>query len=180
MFGFLNSSMTASTQRFLIFELGRNNQKGVKRIFSLSLQTHAIISLILVLIAETIGLWFLYNKLIIPQDRFEAALWVYQCAVVSTVILIMSVPYNALIIAHEKMSAFAYISILEVLFKLGVVFFLYHWEGDKLVIYAILLLIVQGIVRLIYGIYCRQNFKAYKYSFVKDGQGMKELFFFAG
>ena len=180
MFGFLNSSMTASTQRFLIFELGRNNQKGVKRIFSLSLQTHAIISLILVLIAETIGLWFLYNKLIIPQDRFEAALWVYQCAVVSTVILIMSVPYNALIIAHEKMSAFAYISILEVLLKLGVVFFLYHWEGDKLVIYAILLLIVQGVVRLIYGIYCRRNFKAYKYSFVKDGQGMKELFFFAG
>lgn len=177
MFGFLNSSMTASTQRFLIFELGRNNQKGVKRIFSLSLQTHAIISLILVLIAETIGLWFLYNKLIIPQDRFEAALWVYHCAVVSTVILIMSVPYNALIVAHEKMSAFAYISILEVLLKLGVVFFLYHWEGDKLVIYAILLLIVQGVVRLIYGIYCRRNFKAYKYSFVKDGQGMKELFF---
>ena len=133
MFGFLNSSMTASTQRYLTFELGKGNFQALKKVFSLSIQTHAIISLILIFLAETVGLWFFCNKLVIPLERFDAALWVYQCAVVAAVILIMSVPYNAMIVAYEKMSAFAYISILEVSLKLGIAFFLYWWKGDKLI-----------------------------------------------
>lgn len=180
MFGFLNSSMTASTQRFLTYELGKGNIQALKKVFSLSIQTHAIISLILIFLAETIGLWFFCNKLVIPSERFEAALWVYQCAIVAAVILIMSVPYNAMIVAYEKMSAFAYISILEVSLKLGIVFFLYCWKGDKLIAYAVLLLLVQGLIRLVYGIFCKRHFSTCNFIFVKDKSAMKELFSFAG
>lgn len=180
MFGFLNSSMTASTQRYLTFELGKGNFQALKKVFSLSIQTHAIISLILIFLAETVGLWFFCNKLVIPLERFDAALWVYQCAVVAAVILIMSVPYNAMIVAYEKMSAFAYISILEVSLKLGIVFFLYWWKGDKLIVYAVLLLFVQGVIRLVYGIYCKKHFSKCSFTFVKDKSAMEELFSFAG
>ena len=109
MFGFINGSMTSATQRYLTFELGQNNRTQLTKVFSTSLSIHAIISFLIIVLAETVGLWFLWNKMQIPADRMNAAFWVFQCSVAASVIMIMSVPYNAAIIAHERMSAFAYI-----------------------------------------------------------------------
>ena len=117
MFGFINTAMAASTQRYLTFELGRGNKEQLFKVFSTSVQIHACIALLIVLLAETIGLWFLYHKMTIPAGRMDAALWVYQFSILSTVVLIMSVPYNASIIAHERMSAFAYISVVCVTYR---------------------------------------------------------------
>lgn len=158
MFGFLNTAMTSTTQRYITFYLGKGNISDLKNIFSNCLLTHAIICVIVVVLAETVGLWFLYNKMVIPEDRLTAALIVFQCSIIATIVMIMSVPYNADIVAHEKMSAFAYISILEVTLKLVIVYLLVFVSYDKLILYAFLLLIVQILIRLIYGNYCKRHF----------------------
>ena len=168
MFGFINGSMASATQRYLTFELGQDNRNQLAKVFATSLSIHAIISFFIVLLAETIGLWFLWNKMQIPADRMNAAFWVFQCSVAASVIMIMSVPYNAAIIAHEKMSAFAYISIIEVSFKLLVVYFLQYFHVDKLILYAVLIVIVQFIIRLCYSWYCNRHFKETKYRWIWD------------
>ena len=104
MFSFINSSMSAATQRYITFALGRDDKVRLKKIFNTSLIIHGGISILLILLAETIGLWFLWNKMQVPMERMEAAFWVYQSSIVASVIMIMSVPYNAAIVAHEKMS----------------------------------------------------------------------------
>ena len=113
MFGFLNAAMASSTQRFITFALGKGDSDRLQTVFSTTLQIHTLIAFIIFLLGETIGLWFLYNKMQIPAERIDAAFWVLQCSIVSTIVMIVSVPYNACIIAHERMSAFAYISVLE-------------------------------------------------------------------
>ena len=152
MFGLLNGAMATSTQRYLTFELGRNNSEQLRIVFATSMQIHVLISLIIVILAETVGLWFLYYKMTIPEGRIDAALWVYQFAVLSFVVLVMSVPYNATIIAHEKMAAFAYISVLEVVLKLLIVYVLLIGSWDKLKLYALLLFLVQLSIR---AFFCR-------------------------
>ena len=109
--GFLNTSMSVSTSRFITFALGKNDMKNQSHVFSTSLQIHFFIALVILLIGETVGLWFVSNKMTIPADRMSAALWVYQCSIATSIVSVISVPYNATIIAHEKMSTFAYISI---------------------------------------------------------------------
>ena len=158
MFTFLNGGMVASTQRYLNFEIGKGDKEKLSRVFSTSLQIHGIIALIIIILSETVGLWFLYEKLVIPDERMNAAFWVYQCSIIACVVNIMSVPYNADIVAHEKMSAFAYISILEVSFKLFIVYLLYISPWDRLIVYAILLLAVQLLIRWIYASYCNRCF----------------------
>ena len=118
MFTFINSAMVSSTQRYLNFELATGNESKLKSVFNTSVQIHAIIAITIIVLGETIGLWFLLEKLVIPEGRMTAAIWVYQCSILSCAVNIMSAPYNADIIAHEKMSAFAYISVLEVSLKL--------------------------------------------------------------
>ena len=118
MLAFINNAMSSATQRYITFELGKQNRVRLNHIFSTALQIHGLISLLIFILGETIGLWFFYEKLVIPIDRMNAAMWVYQCSIVSAVVGIMSVPYNADIVAHEKMSAFAYISVLETILKL--------------------------------------------------------------
>lgn len=180
MISFLNGTMAAATQRYISFELGRNNFQQLQKVFSTTLQIHGFISLIVVLLAETIGLWLFYNKMQIPVDRIMAALVVYQCSVLSVVISIMSVPYNADIIAHEKMSAFAYITILEVVLRLFCVYMLTICLVDKLILYAILLLGVYLFIRLCYGYYCNRHFPESKYKWIFDKLLLKEIFAFAG
>lgn len=107
MFGFLNSSMSAATQRYITFELGKGDEKSLNKIFSLSLQIHVLIAIVTVLLIESVGLWFLYYKMTIPPERMTAAFWVLQASALTFIFSIMSVPYNADIIAHERMSAFA-------------------------------------------------------------------------
>ncbi|NLK11778.1 MAG: lipopolysaccharide biosynthesis protein [Staphylococcus equorum] len=179
MFGFLNSSMAGATQRFLTFELGKGNLDRLKKVFSTSIHIHFIIALIVVLLAETIGLWFLYNKMIIPVERMDAAFWVFQFSVLSAVVLFISIPYNAVIIAHERMSAFAYISIIDVVLKLLIVYLLSLTSYDRLIFYAFLLLIVQVLIRITYGIYCKRHFIETAYRFVWDKMLFKEMANFA-
>ena len=180
MFTFINSAMAGATQRYLTFELGRGDFNRLQKVFSTSINVHLIISLIILIAAETFGLWFVYNYLTIPEDRFNAALWVYQASILSTIIMMLSVPYNAAIIAHERMSAFAYISVLEVVLKLVIVYALTVSEADKLILYAVLMLLVQILIRLIYGWYCGKHFPETKYSIIFDKKLIREMTGFAG
>lgn len=181
MLGFLNSAMTASTQRFLTYEIGRNDLQKLREVFSMSITIHIVIAVLIVLLAETAGLWFLKNKLVIPADRMYAAHWVYQLSVFSFIIMVLSVPYNALIIAHEKMKTFALIGILEVFMKLAVVFLLMFFAFDKLILYALLLFVISIAIRIIYGIYCSRNFEeSRRYSFRWDKALFKSMGSFAG
>lgn len=179
MFGFINSSMTSATQRYIIFALGKGDAKRLPTVFGTTLQIHTMIAAIIVLLGETVGLWFLYNKMQIPVERMNAAFWVLQCSIVSTVVMIVSVPYNACIIAHEKMSAFAYISVLEAILKLIIVYLLLIFPFDKLIVYALLTLIVQLFIRFCYSIYCHRHFQETKYKHVWDKHLFKEMTSFA-
>ena len=180
MFGFLNGAMTTSTQRYLTFELGRGDFHQLHKVFCTSVSIHALISVVVNILAETVGLWFLMNKMTIPEVRMDAALWVYHFAILSFVVMIMSVPYNATIIAHEKMSAFAYISVLEVVLKLLIVYALLISDTDKLKLYAVLIFIVQLSIRFIYGRYCNRHFQETKFRWLWDSRLFKEMLSFAG
>ena len=169
MFGFINGSMTSATQRYLTFELGQNNRTQLTKVFSTSLSIHAIISFLIIVLAETVGLWFLWNKMQIPADRMNAAFWVFQCSVAASAI-----------IAHERMSAFAYISIIEVSLKLLIVCFLRYFHTDKLILYAALIVIVQLVIRLCYSWYCNRHFKETKYRWIWDKTLFCEMTGFAG
>lgn len=180
MFGFINGSMSSATQRYITFALGKGDKNRLQTVFSTTLQIHTLIAGVIVLLGETVGLWFLYNKMQIPVDRMDAAFWVLQCSIVSAVIMIISVPYNADIVAHEKMSAFAYISILEVVLKLAIVYMLLVFSFDKLVLYAFLLLAIQILIRFCYSYYCNKHFEETKYKHVWDKALFKEMTGFAG
>ena len=180
MFSFVNGAMKGVTQRYITFALGKGNQKQLSIAFNTSLQIHFLIALLIFVLAETVGLWFLKTKMNIPESREVAAFVVYQCSILSTLVLIMSVPYNAIIVAHERMSAFAYISIVEVGLKLVIAFALTIYTIDKLIFYAILLLIVQVLIRVIYGRYCAIHFSETKILKVKDRRLFREMLSFAG
>lgn len=156
---FLNGAMASSTQRYLNYELGVNNLDGLKKVYTTSMIIHIGVAVATILLAETIGLVFLNTYMNISPDRIGAANWVYQFSIATFVLNVISVPYNATIIAHEKMSAFAYISIVEVMLKLIVAVLISHAPFDALIYYALLILIVGLIVRFIYGYYCRRYFE---------------------
>ena len=180
MFAFINGGMVSATQRFITFEIGKGNMNKLKSVFSTSLQIHALISLIVIILGETVGLWFLYEKMVIPEGRMIAAMWVYQCSIIACVINIMSIPYNADIVAHERMSAFAYISIIEVSLKLAIVYLLLLSPWDKLIVYAILILLVQLSIRFVYSHYCQKHFEETKYIHSVNKLLFKEMVSFAG
>lgn len=180
MFGFINASMSSATQRYITFALGRGDMKRLQKVFSTALQIHVLIAVLIIILGETVGLWFMYTQMQIPADRMDAAFWVLQCSIISTVIMIISVPYNADIIAHEKMSAFAYISILEAVLKLTIVFALVLSPFDRLIFYAFLILAVQLLIRLCYSHYCSKHFEESKYRHVWDKSLFKEMTGFAG
>lgn len=180
MFTFLYGALVTSTQRYLNFELGRGNEEQLKRVFTASNYMLGIIAIILVIISETVGLWFFYNKMVIPDSRMTAAMWVYQLSIVTMVIQIMSAPYNSVIIAHEKMDVFAVISIIEVILKLAVVYVLLFWAGDKLILYAVLIVLVQLLIRFIYTVYCKRHYEEAKMVKGVDKALMIEMGKFAG
>ena len=180
MFGFLNGAMAAGTQRYLTFELGRKNYSRLRSVFITSVNIHILIALVVIILAETVGLWFLNNKMVIPDGRMDAAMWVYQFSVVSTAVMFVSVPYNATIIAHERMSVFAYISIFEAVMKLVIALALYLFHGDRLIMYGLMLLCVQVLVRIVYGIFCRKHFEEARYEFRFDRSLFREMLSFSG
>lgn len=155
---FINTALSAGSSRFLTFELGRNDFDKLRRTFSSVLIVHTALALFVVLVAETVGLWFIYNKLVIASNRLDAAVFALHFSVVTIFFTITQVPYNASIISHEKMSVYAYLSILEVCLKLAIVYLLQIAEWDKLKVYAVLLCIVQIGIALSYRLYCRCKF----------------------
>lgn len=175
MFGFLNNAMTSATQRFLSYELGRDDKIGVSNVFNISLLIHCGIALAAFILAETIGLWFLLNKLEIPHDRIDAANWVYHFSILALMVNIVSVPYNSLIIAYEKMGAFASISVIEVVLKLLIVLLLEFFGSDKLQLYAVLTFAVSFIIRVLYGIYCKIKISEIRFRFYWDKPLFKKI-----
>lgn len=180
-FSFLNNAMASSTQRFLVYHLGTNDSRKLKQIFSSAIIIHFVMAVVVVGLAEIMGLWFLQAKMIIPMERLEVAKWVFHLSVISSAITILSVPYNAAIIANERMGAFAAISIIETLLKLCVAIFISFCNGDRLLWYAGLLLGVSVIVRTIYGVYCSKSFPEAKLIFPRNNKLLyKEMTSFAG
>ena len=180
MFSFINASMSGATSRFLTYGLGANDSEHLKKIFSVSLEIHVVISLFVLILAETIGLWFLNKKLDIPQESMYAANWVYQCSILTAIISITQVPYNAAIIAHENMDVFAGVEIVNSILKLLIVFILYITVRDKLMIYGFLTLGVALIIALIYRIYCLRHYWECKFSLTNDRTLIKPMFSFFG
>lgn len=181
MFSLLSGSLSSAISRFITFELGKRNNDNLKGVFRTSVTIQAGMSVIVFILLESIGVWFLNEKMNIAPDRIYAANWVLQCSILAFIMGLISVPYNAVIIAHEHMSAFAYISIVETLLKLGIVYLLSVSLADKLISYAILLVIVSIIIRLIYGIYCNIYFEeCRKFKFGHDFSFLKQMGSFAG
>lgn len=180
LFAFFNSAMAAATQRFLAFEMGRGDMVRLQKVFSATLSIHILVSLVVVILAESVGLWFFYEYLNIPENRLDAAFWVYQLSVATFVVKMLQVPYNASVIANERMNIYAYVSILEVLLILSVVFILKWIEFDKLVLYGILLLLVSLVITTVYRIYCKRNLAGCHYSFEWDKPLYKELASYSG
>lgn len=180
MFTFINGSMNSSTSRFLTVSLAKGNSQELKATFSFAVTIHAILAFIILLLAETFGLWFFYHKMIIPAERMDTAFILYQLSIITTMLSIMSVPYNSSIISHEKMNAFAYISISDVVFKLLIVYIVIYLPWDKLLLYALLLFITQIVNQLIYIIYCQVHFEEAKYSLTWNKKLFVEMCGFAG
>lgn len=172
LFTFLNTSMTSATQRFLNFNLGELNNERLNTVFNTSLIIHAFISLAVLLLSESIGLWVLNNKMTIPPEKLFAANWIFQFSILSGIIYIATVPYHALIIANEKMKAFAYLSIIEVIAKLLAAYVVYTFDSNKLIYYSISLFFLTTSSRLIYIYYCNREFPESKLKLIWD----KKLF----
>lgn len=179
MFSMLSGSLNASISRFLTFELGKGDRDRLKEVFSTSVTIQIALALIVFVLAESIGLWFLNYKMVIPEDRMIAANWCFQFSIVTFAIDLISVPYNAAIIAHERMSAFAYISLLEAISRLVIAWLIAINPIDRLIFYAAMCAILSWIIRMVYARYCiRFEECRFKACFKRDL--LKQMFSFAG
>lgn len=177
---FLNAALATGSSRFLTFELGRGDKERLKQTFSSLLTAHFILALIIVILAETVGLWFLYHKMIIPPERMDAAVFAFHISIISAIFTITQVPYNASIISHEKMNVYAYMSIYEVVAKLAICYLLGVGNFDKLILYSVLLFIVQLSIILFYRFYCTRKYHETRYKFSLDKQILKPVLSFSG
>ena len=180
MFSLLSGSLSNAISRYITFELGKDDKKRLMEVFSTSVTVQIILAVIVIVLAEIVGVWFLNVKMNIPDGRMVAANWVFQCSLLTFAINLISIPYNACIIAHERMNAFAYVSILEAVLKLGAVLLLFVVGFDRLIVYAVLLVIVATVIRLIYGVYCDRHFDECKYHFSLNKPLIKEMTSLAG
>lgn len=180
MLQFVNGALSTGSSRFLTYEMGTGNFDKLKRTFSSVLTAHLLLALLIVLVAETAGLWFVYNKLVIPPERMDAAVFAYHLSILAAVFQITQVPYNASIISHEKMGIYAYVSIAEVTLKLAIVYALYISGWDKLMLYATLFCIVNISIVLFYRIYCTRKFEETHYKPLWDNDIMRGVLSYSG
>ena len=180
MLGFLTGSLGAASSRYITFDLGKGDMSVMKRTFGNIKSIHYILAGVILLVGETLGLWFMTTQLQIPAERETAAFWVYQFSIFSSIMSVVSVPYNATIIAHEKMSAFAYITIVDAVLKLLIVYLLVLLPFDKLIMYAILFFCIQAFDRIVYFTYCTRHFEETRTKCCRDKKLFKEIFVFAG
>lgn len=178
--GFINNALGTGSSRFITFGLGEGNLEKLKNIFATTLTGHIILALFVVIVAETVGLWFLHNKMVIPSDRMNAALWVFHLSILTAFFSLTQVPFNACIIAHEKMTVFAYISIVDAVCRLGIVYLLVIGQMDKLVLYAILHMILQVLILLFYRFYCTRHFQESRFRLYIEKGLFREILGFSG
>ena len=179
-FSFVSNAMATSTQRFLNFSLGENNETKVREIYSTSLLLHVLIAIAFFVLAESVGLWFVFYKLNIPDTRHSAAVIVYQISICATIFSIFRVPYNAMIIAYERMSFFAALSVIETLLKLLVVFLISVAKFDRLVFYSFLICVVSIVITWFYKLYCNKSFETARFTKVNEKSLVKEMLTFSG
>lgn len=177
---FMHSSLAGATIRFMNIEIGKANIEKLKSVFNSAIIIHFFLAALILLLAETVGLWFLYHNLNIEPGRFNAAFWVYQFSVVSVLMTVMQLPYDAAIIAHQKMSVYAYISILEAILKLMITYAVYISPFDKLIVYSGLVLLVSTLIRIIYQVYCIKNFEECSFKWIIDKPFIRSIFSFFG
>ena len=180
MLGFLKSSMHATYQRYFNVEMGRGNYAGVKDMFRSALAVQLILAVVIIVLAESVGLWFLYNKLVIPTERMDAAFWVFQSAVVSCLFTVLSGPFGAAITAYERMGAFAVISIVDAVLRLGIVLLLEYIHHDKLITYAFLLLLISLLNILFYVTYCKRRIPVVTIGLNWNRENLRSMFSFGG
>lgn len=177
---FMNNTLAGSASRFLSFEIGKIGTKDLKRVFTSILTIHFLFAIIMGMILESFGMWFVANKLIIPLERVEAAKMILHFSTVSATLTILMVPANALLIAHERMNVFAYLGLFQVFFKLIIALLLTRITGDSLVIYGVLLLISSFISFCLYHLYCQRKFDEYILRIKFDREKQKEMFAYTG
>lgn len=180
MFSVLSGALCAAISRFITFELGSGDMEKLKRVFSCSVTIQIGIALVIAVLAETVGLWFLNNKIVMDDNRLQAANWCYQFSILTFCMNLLYVPYNASIIAHEKMSAFAYITIIESLGKLLIAWLLLVWSFDRLISFSGLMMLLAIVVGIMYIYYCKIKFEECSYHFVYDHALLKQMFGFVG
>ncbi len=180
MFSFLSGTMSSASQRYFAYDLGRKDYVSLGQTFSLTIISYMAIALLVLVVCESLGIWFLNNKMVIPPDRLEAANWVFQAAILSAVVTIMTSPYMAVIIARERMGAYAYITILDVVLKLAIIYVIQWIDYDKLKVYSILTLCNTAVIALIYRLYCIKNFEESHYRFYWNYQRLKEMLSYVG
>lgn len=179
MLGLLSSTMRATYQRYYNVEMGKKNTPGVIKMFQLSLTSQLILAIVVLVLGETLGLWFVMNKLVIPENRLNAALWIYQASMISFIIGIFSTPFGASIVAYEKMGYFAVLSIIDAALRLGIVFLIKILPGDSLIIYAYLLSIISLVNILLNVVYCKLKIPTTKIKLIWDGKELKSMFLFS-
>lgn len=179
-FSFFNNALSGSTQRFITVSIGKDPLDESRKVYSMSMNCHIIICLIILLLSETVGLWFLNNELNIPADRMNEANWVYQCALMSCLTGVISVPFSGCIIAYEKMSFFAGVSIINAVLKLAIAWLIVFHEGDRLILYSSLLAIVSIITTIINYVYCRIRFDICRFVFSNSKELFKSMMSFTG
>jgi len=180
MFAVVSGSLTTAVSRFLTFELGKGDLKKLKEVFCSSVTIQLLLSAVVVVLAESVGVWFLNHKMTIPADRMFAANWVFQLSLLTFCIGLISVPYNAAIVAHERMAAFAYVGLIDVFGKLAIAIGIASSPVDKLIFYAILMCFMSLLMRFIYGWFCKRNFEECSFHFVFRKNMLKKMFSFAG
>lgn len=180
LFGFINSSLSSATSRFITYEMGQGNDSVLRETFSSALLCHFFIAIVVVLLSETIGLWLLQHKMVIPEGRMVAALWVFHLSIISAAIGITQVPYSASIISHERIDIYAYIEIASVFLKLLIVYVLVIGKIDKLILYSVLYFLLSAGTAFYYRFFCVRHFNECHFSFVVNRSLLKRMLLFSG
>ena len=180
LFAVVSKSLSGAASRFLNYEMGRGNAEKLKNVFSTTVTIHIGLAIIVAILSEAVGVWYVNNKMVIPTDRLVAANWCFQLSVITFCSNLFTVPYNAAVIAHEQMKTFAYVSVFEGIAKLIISYLITISPIDKLILYAILLCVLQFSIRTMYRVYCRKHYNECSYSFIYDKELLRHLFSYAG
>lgn len=180
LFGFLNTSMANGIQRFYNFELGKNGEDAVVKVYNTALITQFVLAISIVILTETVGLWYVNTKMVISPDRMLAANWIFQFSVISLIFVIIQIPYSAAILAYEKMDYYAIVSIIDAAMKLAIVIVLPHLSGDSLILYGLMTLFISILNFILYSGYCRKKFKHLRFKKTFDKSQFKSMMSFSG